>query len=173
MNEKLKKQATTDPLTNLKNRRYFLEKLNQHIALIHRTDAPFSLLILDIDNFKSVNDIKGHLAGDQILSEVAEIIVSNVREIDIAARYGGEEFTVIYPYTNKKEAKQGAERLRSKIEQGPWNDFFVTISIGIATIDKDDTNTSIMAKADRALYASKSNGKNVVMHYSDITDTVC
>lgn len=168
LNEKLKEQATTDMLTGLKNRRYFHEKLEESLAGYQRYLSPFSLLIIDIDHFKKINDMRGHLVGDQILKELSHMITTTLREIDVVARYGGEEFVVIYPHTNISEAKQRAERLRTEVEKASWQNSNITISIGVTTCTPEDTVTTLIGKADQALYVSKSRGRNCVTHVVDI-----
>lgn len=168
LNRRLEKQATTDSLTGLKNRRYFLKKLKENLTVYQRYQSPFSLLIMDIDYFKKINDTMGHLAGDQILSELADMVVATSREMDIVARYGGEEFIIIYPHTNISEAKQGAERLRAEVEKTSWQNCRVTISIGVVTCTHEDTTNTLIGKADQALYVSKSRGRNCVTHAADL-----
>ncbi|OCA92137.1 sensor domain-containing diguanylate cyclase [Pseudobacillus wudalianchiensis] len=168
LNAKLESLAVTDTLTGLKNRRYFIEKLDSHIDHFFLSKTPFSLLIMDIDHFKKVNDTYGHLTGDQVLREFARILEANSKESDTVARYGGEEFIILLPEMNEMQSKQAAERLRKIVEEAPWSSCPVTISVGAATFTEHDTNISILAKADEALYTSKSNGRNRVTHSADL-----
>lgn len=167
MNSSLVEISYTDKLTGIKNRRFFQEKLEEHIHLFHYEEKPFSLLIIDIDYFKKVNDTYGHQVGDIVLMKLANILQNFVRPDDIVARFGGEEFTIILSNTSSSEAKQLAEQLNLVVEQGEWGEIGgLTISIGIATITEQDTETSIILNADQALYASKENGRNRATHFS-------
>ncbi|MED4403384.1 sensor domain-containing diguanylate cyclase [Metabacillus fastidiosus] len=170
LNEELERLATTDGLTGLKNRRYFLEELNKNITLFSSSQSPFSLLIIDVDHFKKINDTFGHLTGDEILRGLAKIMTSISREIDIVARYGGEEFIILLPHMDKAAVKQQAEKLRSAIEKTKCADCFATVSIGAATFTDEDTDISILAKADTALYESKNEGRNRVTHADELVE---
>ena len=167
MNTVLVELSVTDKLTGLKNRRFFQEKLEEHIALYRETGIIFSLLILDIDYFKKVNDTYGHQVGDEVLAQLAHILQTQTREVDIAARYGGEEFVVILPNTEIAESKVIAERLRQIVELAQWTIGSITVSIGIATFTEQDSDTTILKGADQALYVSKENGRNRVTHIND------
>ncbi|MED4534671.1 sensor domain-containing diguanylate cyclase [Metabacillus fastidiosus] len=170
LHEELERLATTDGLTGLKNRRYFLEELNKNITLFSSSQSPFSLLIIDVDHFKKINDTFGHLTGDDILKGLANIMTSNSREIDIVARYGGEEFIILLPRMDEATVKKRAEKLRSAIEKTKCADCFATVSIGAATFTNGDTDISILAKADKALYASKNTGRNRVTHANELAE---
>jgi diguanylate cyclase len=172
MNAILVELSTTDKLTGLKNRRFFHEKLEEHIALFHRTQQPFSLCILDIDHFKKVNDTYGHQTGDQVLEQLARILQAHARPEDLAARYGGEEFVLILPAAEEPEARGIAERLRQTVAESVWITGSLTISIGVATYTTDDSDASILKKADEALYVSKVNGRNRVTHVVDMGKVV-
>lgn len=172
LNAKLESLAVTDTLTGLKNRRYFIEKLDSHIDSFFLSNVPFSLLIMDIDHFKKVNDTHGHLVGDQVLREFAQIIKNHSKEADTVARYGGEEFIILLSAVDETQSKQEAERIRKAVENAPWSDCSVTVSIGAATFTSEDTNTSILAKADQALYTSKSRGRNRVTHSVDVVESL-
>ncbi|MBM7648193.1 diguanylate cyclase (GGDEF)-like protein [Bacillus ectoiniformans] len=171
LNAELERLAATDDLTGLKNRRYFLEQLEECISLFSKAGTPFSLLILDVDHFKKVNDTWGHLAGDQILRELAKIMESEAGKADTVARYGGEEFIIILPAKDEVAAKRKAEKLRSAIEHATWEVCSITVSIGVSTFMAGDTNVSILSKADRALYASKANGRNKATHAMELDDS--
>ncbi|KOS67701.1 chemotaxis protein CheY [Lysinibacillus contaminans] len=170
MNAILVELSVTDKLTGLKNRRFFQEKLEEHIALYRETGKFFSLLILDIDHFKKVNDTYGHQVGDEVLVQLAHVLTTQTREADIAARYGGEEFVVILPNTDLAESKIIAEQLRQTVEHAQWKTGSLTVSIGIATFTEQDSDATILKNADQALYASKENGRNRVTHISEITE---
>lgn len=161
--KKLYQQAHTDTLTGLRNRKYFYTKLSEI-----KTKAPVSLILIDIDNFKSINDTYGHMAGDQVLQQFAEILQSNTRKNDVIARWGGEEFAIILLQTNIKEAYKIADRIRTIIE----NHLFsyeritckITVSIGIASAKEGaDVGTEQFIKiADEALYKAKKK-KNFIV----------
>lgn len=172
MSEELKSISITDPLTGLLNRRYLQERLIEETERAKRRNESLTALMIDIDNFKSVNDRYGHPAGDQVLKTVAHIIREELRTIDMVARYGGEEFTVILPATDKPVSKIIAERIRGGIEDTQyWGQKIpagerVTISIGMATFPDDaDTADVLVERADTALYMAKSGGKNRVVSY--------
>jgi diguanylate cyclase (GGDEF)-like protein len=163
--EKIK--ATTDALTGLNNRRFFDEQLKSTVreALIHSYQV--SLIMIDIDDFKKYNDIFGHQAGDEILATVSNVISNCIRSKDFAARFGGEEFVVILEQTNKQDAVQIAERIRSSIEKLPIDcvKSKVTVSIGISTLpERGKDMESLIKDADESLYYSKRNGKNRIYY---------
>lgn len=174
----LKKISITDPLTSLLNRRYFEERIAEELERSRRHVQPFSLIIIDIDNFKGFNDTYGHLHGDEALRNTAMGIRKCIRVIDIAARYGGEEFAVILPTTDKVEAMIIGKRIRDEIDKmsipirGKENAARLTISLGIATYPVDaSTIDDLINNADRALYKAKGLGKNrVVLFGNDTTD---
>ena len=149
--------AIKDGLTGLFNRRYFNELVNIEAKRLARNPVSFSLLMLDIDNFKNYNDTKGHPAGDDLLKGIAKILKSSVRSVDMVCRYGGEEFIIILPQTDKSAAQIIAERIR--VQVGLY--LPATISIGIATFPDDAKETEqVIKKADNALYQAKQTGKN-------------
>ncbi|GEN82565.1 hypothetical protein SLU01_08770 [Sporosarcina luteola] len=168
LNEKLQTLAVTDGLTGLKNRRYFQENLTLNVALHRKRLEPFSLLLIDIDHFKSINDNFGHMMGDKILEEFGRLLKDESRTNDIAARYGGEEFALILPNIDKSGALKIAEGIRLHVENTNWNLPNITISIGVATSSSNDTESAIQLRADRALYTSKNRGRNQVTHASDL-----
>lgn len=158
----LKTQATRDPLTSLFNRRYFEEEVKQ---LAHTSKPPFSILMLDVDRFKSVNDNYGHKIGDQVLIEIANICEKALRDNDIIARYGGEEFVIYLHDTNEEKSKAVAERVRetiaaSKIAIDDGQTISVTVSIGVATSRLSLNIDELVKMADVALYKAKNNGRN-------------
>lgn len=151
--------AITDGLTGLYNRRYFKELINIEFTRLKRYTTDFSLLMIDIDNFKVYNDTHGHPAGDEILKKAAEVFKNSLRETDIVCRYGGEEFLAMLLQTDKKGAQLVAERLRMQASLY----MPLTISIGVATYTRDAQDIdNLIAKADAALYKAKQAGKNKV-----------
>ncbi len=165
----LRLHANTDPLTGVHNRRFFHDVLNRESERSKRHNQPLSLIILDIDHFKVINDTFGHLAGDQVLREIGRIIRENIRTIDTVCRYGGEEFAVILPQTELEAASLIAERLRTSIAEFPFstgkeNPLMVTASLGVACWHGSDylnkQGTELVQAADRALYAAKDTGRN-------------
>ena len=161
-------QAHSDYLTGLNNRRYFVELSEKEFERVRRYQKPLSLLMLDIDDFKLVNDTYGHNVGDVVLKKLAEICLSTVREIDIAGRLGGEEFGIVLPETKIDDAIEVAERLRKAVETDRIRladaGFNITISIGVASLTSGHrTLDDLMISADKALYAAKAAGKNRVV----------
>lgn len=155
--------STKDGLTSLYLRNIFDIYLNKSIENAKRQNTNLSLLMIDIDDFKNVNDTFGHQKGDEVLSKIGYIINESVRETDFACRYGGEELTVIMPNTSSSNAFIIAERIRETIEKENFTEFFVTVSIGISEIDKNiNTSIQIIKYADNALYEAKHTGKNKV-----------
>ncbi|MDQ0090989.1 diguanylate cyclase (GGDEF)-like protein/PAS domain S-box-containing protein [Paenibacillus anaericanus] len=168
LNANLVNLSITDKLTGLKNRRFFEEKLEDQMILYSQIGQPFSLYIIDIDHFKTVNDTWGHPMGDSVLAKLAEILQSHVRKEDIVARYGGEEFVLILPDMDAIESKIRAEELRLAVAHSTWETGQITVSIGIATFIQMDSDTTLLKKADLALYTSKENGRNRVTHFMDM-----
>jgi diguanylate cyclase (GGDEF)-like protein len=165
--EKLERLANFDSLTGLYNRRAVLDKLDELINLANRYKEDFSLSMLDIDNFKKVNDRYGHLTGDEVLEKIAVLIRRNIRETDIVGRYGGEEFIIILPKTNLSSAWVVAERLRNIIEKAELKDsagnaFTITVSQGLVGWERDEDAASLISRADAALYKAKEKGRNRV-----------
>ncbi len=164
----VERQAVTDSLTGLANRRQFYEVLGREYERAQRFGQPVSLILLDIDDFKLINDSRGHLAGDAVLHSVAATLAEVIREIDLAARYGGEEFAVLLPQTGPEGAANLAERLRSEIAArsirfGTEEIAGVTASFGVAAGPvNEQTQIDLIASADAALYQAKREGKNHV-----------
>lgn len=157
--------ATTDQLTTLYNRHYFSSELVKQINIWKRYQRPLSILILDIDFFKKVNDTYGHLAGDYVLQELAKICQAAVRDIDTVSRIGGEEFSILLPSTAVNGAMRIAERIRKETEAFSFNydgaRFRVTVSIGVAELtDEEWSITEFMKAADEMLYKAKNSGRN-------------
>ncbi|MGM9950227.1 MAG: sensor domain-containing diguanylate cyclase [Lysinibacillus sp.] len=169
INSGLIELSNTDKLTGIRNRRFFQEKLEEQISLHHQEGIPFSLLIIDIDHFKKVNDTYGHQVGDVVLVKLAGLLESGIRSGDVVARFGGEEFTVLLPGTGADMAKEIAEQLNRTVAQAAWEETgSLTVSIGAATFSGKDTEASILVNADRALYASKRNGRNRTSHFDEL-----
>jgi two-component system, cell cycle response regulator len=163
--------AITDKLTGLYNRSYFDHFLDLEIKRSYRQKTSVALLMLDIDNFKQINDTFGHLVGDRILNQLGGLIKSKIRETDLPARYGGEEFAVVMPNTNLHEAEQAAERLRQSIQEHRFDagNCFLTVSIGVALYPLNATSMyELINKSDRLLYLAKNNGKNQACTASSI-----
>lgn len=162
----LESEARTDALTTLLNRRAFDEEMRKQLSVSDRKSTPLALLMLDIDQFKKLNDTHGHQVGDEVLCEVAHVIVQQLREMDMAFRHGGEEFAVLLPATNSKDAGIVAERIRSAIEHSIVSNsekqLNVTVSIGVATVVASDHTEQIFRRADEALYSAKKAGRNCV-----------
>ncbi len=156
-------ESRTDPLTGANNRRALNESLDSMFAMKSRYDYGFSLMLLDVDHFKQVNDVHGHLVGDQILKDVVEVIGDLSRDTDFVARYGGEEFVVLLPGTPLVGAQVFAERVRSKIAER----LSVTVSSGIASAETAADGKELIHNADLALYAAKEAGRNRVFFYKD------
>jgi diguanylate cyclase (GGDEF)-like protein len=159
--------AITDGLTGVYTRRYFIERFDEEIQRSRLRKSSFSFLMIDADHFKMINDQHGHLAGDQALKEISNIIRENVREIDIVGRFGGEEFCVLLPDTDLEGARVVAERIRKSAEKREIKAYdstlHVTLSIGLAMYPSDGKLLEeLMDKADWALYRAKSQGRNCV-----------
>ena len=158
--------SITDPLTGLLNRRYIEERLAEETNRSQRSGEPLSLLMLDVDEFKSYNDKFGHPAGDEALRIVGRILKESLRGADVAARYGGEEFSVLLPATSGEEAETIAERIRRQTEDTKFPKRRVTLSIGIASLSPEvDSVEKLFRAADTALYQAKQNGRNAVHTY--------
>ncbi|WP_163339370.1 diguanylate cyclase [Desulfopila sp. IMCC35008] len=162
--------TTRDYLTGLYNRTYFDETYRQQTSFAKRYNSNLSILFLDIDDFKDINDNHGHIAGDQALRSVATIINQAKRNSDISARFGGEEFVLLMPHTESDNAYILAERLRFEIEQTPFTyqgkDFHLTISGGLASFPQHSTDPEdLLVMADSALYLAKGAGKNNIMQF--------
>jgi diguanylate cyclase (GGDEF)-like protein len=165
-------QASIDGLTGLLNRRYFDSRLEQEIQRQRRQFDDLALLMVDLDNFKELNDSHGHLVGDRILREVADILRRAVRIFDVCARYGGEEFVILMPGANAETALLIAERIRRQVEQHfasglrPSAQPAQTVSVGVSSASATTTWETLISQADSALFRAKGTGKNVVCVYS-------
>lgn len=159
--------SVTDPLTGLLNRRYLEERIAEEIVRSKRHRFSLTLMMLDVDEFKSYNDKFGHPAGDAALRTVGDILKENLRGADVAARYGGEEFAILLPQTAAEEAGQIAERIRKQVEKAEFGGRQVTISVGIASLSKEvDSPRDLISAADVALYAAKNRGRNNVQVFN-------
>jgi len=174
-NEGLLRFAFTDYLTGLRTRGYFEQQLDLEVKRSDRKREQFSLLMVDIDHFKSLNDTYGHHIGDLVLRQVTSLLVKDMREVDTVARYGGEEFVIILPEASEQEAVSVAQRLRKAVQnsdfriEGLEGHERLTISIGIAVYGRDATcRQQLIEYADAALYAAKSRGRNQVLPYSQL-----
>ncbi|MFT5662536.1 MAG: diguanylate cyclase (GGDEF)-like protein [Sulfurimonas sp.] len=163
---KIEKLALTDPLTEIFNRRAFFEISEKTLKLSLRNHTTFSIMILDIDFFKKVNDVYGHLVGDDILKYLVKSVASEIRESDLLARFGGEEFIVMLPDTDENGALALAKKVRESIENHPYEDeklsILVTVSIGVSELRGEKLLRELIKRADDALYAAKANGRNRV-----------
>lgn len=165
--------SVTDALTGLLNRRYIEERLAEEIMRSLRHRFPMSLMMLDVDNFKSYNDSYGHPAGDAALKIVAEVLKETLRGDDVAARYGGEEFAILLPQTSCEEAAPIAERIRQRIERTKFPKRKVTVSIGIAEFSRGlDSPKDLISAADVALYEAKNHGRNNVQIFNNLDNSL-
>ena len=164
-NSKLNILASTDGLTGLWNHRTFRERLEIEFARTRRYGSPLSLIIMDVDSFKSYNDTYGHPAGDGVLKEVSAILQGAVRQTDVVARYGGEEFAILMPETDAARAVETSERLRLLISEHILAERQITASFGVSTMIPSTMSTAkLVDEADRALYHAKARGKNRSVH---------
>lgn len=182
--------ATVDTKTQLHNYRYFNSVLKHELAIAERYGRTISMLLLDLDDFKKINDKHGYLRGDEVLQMVAMIVKSNIRDTDVSARFGGEEFVVLMPETSAEDAKKMAERIRKFIQNDKFlSSFNVTASIGVASHNKKkeplgrvksayekfmpktnhkNNNIDLFEKANIALRYAKEHGKNRCVDYDEI-----
>jgi diguanylate cyclase (GGDEF)-like protein len=165
LREKLRTQALRDPLTGLYNRRYMEDVLDRFAALAERTGSPLSLVMIDLDHFKRLNDEHGHAMGDAVLSEVAAAIAGSIRPGDVPCRFGGEELVVLLPDCPLAEGAAKAEVMRARIERLSENHGFkITASFGVATLSETSTRVGdVLADADTAMYRAKTEGRNRVV----------
>jgi two-component system cell cycle response regulator len=163
--------AAIDPLTGLRNRRSFLELTGVEVARSNRYSLPLSLLLLDVDHFKSINDSHGHAGGDQVLSAISSLLRKQLRTPDLAARWGGEEFVLALPSTDCDGGRVAGERIRLAVQQlrVPYGDttISVSVSIGLAELRPGETLESVIDRADRAMYTAKVGGRNRLMVAGD------
>jgi len=179
MSEYYKRLSNVDEMTGIYNYRFFMQMLQNEMERHTRYPDPLCLLIVDIDNFKAINDQYGHLVGDSVLRRVAILLKRSVRGCDVLARYGGEEFSVILPATALKDAVIVAERIRKTVAEHRFHlpDGLVldhvTVTLGLGAFSPSDTNPdALIKKADQALYDGKKNGKNKVVFDPRLLDNV-
>jgi len=176
----LRRDNIIDPLMGIYNRRYFDVQISEEIKRAYRYNLPLSMLLIDIDHFKKINDSFGHYIGDLALKNLGRLLQKNVRETDMIARYGGEEIAVIAPHTSISNAEILAQRLRLEIEKSiilPANnyenrqDIHLTISIGISGLEGKNIDAQMLIKkTDQALYQAKQEGRNRVVIFKDKKD---
>ena len=164
--DEVQQLAITDPLTQIFNRRRFFELADQEFGRSLRYGRPLSIIMIDIDHFKRINDTYGHVIGDQVLQQVARICTQNIRHNDILARYGGEEFVILTPETTAQEALVTCERLRSEVDNGPFATSFgpihITISLGVVDmVQPCKSFEELLDRSDQAMYSSKQKGCNL------------
>ena len=167
-NKELHELSITDSLTGLYNRKHLMETLDKEVKRSKRHKHDFAVLVIDIDDFKDYNDSYGHLAGDEVLSRLANVFMKSVRNCDYVARYGGEEFILILPEIGPEDGVKAAERIRKKVVKekfaGDGESIKVTVSVGVASYPKDgDDPQAIIREADAALYQAKESGRNQVV----------
>lgn len=164
--EKIKVKVYRDSLTGLYLREYLQVKLKENLYYMERYGRIFSLFMIDVDDFKDINDKFGHQIGDNVLWQIGNLIKKNIRSSDIPVRYGGDEFVILMPETDINSAKKVAEKFTDKMSKVIFKkkdeEFKVTFSIGLTCVRKDDTLDSIMERVDAALYSSKRSGKNSI-----------
>ncbi|MCC5811780.1 MAG: diguanylate cyclase [Ectothiorhodospiraceae bacterium] len=175
MTEKLVHMSQTDPLTGIVNRRVLMGQLKEEYGRARRYGHPLSVLMLDLDHFKQINDRHGHATGDMLLREFVRIVTPEIRASDCFARMGGEEFAILLPESSLGSARRLAERLcqvvATRTFDSPQGAFGVTVSIGVATLrDDDESPEHLINRADRCLYAAKSDGRNRVRPRGDSED---
>lgn len=165
-------ESQTDALTSIANRRGLDHELVRAFAIRRRTGMTFSMLFIDIDHFKRVNDKHGHMVGDQLLKSLSRRLVSTFRESDFVARFGGEEFVAILPQTTLEEACKAAERIRSIISSTTHSigdlEICVTTSIGIKEVQLGETESELIQRADKALYAAKNGGRDCSYYHDGV-----
>jgi len=167
--ENFARAAVTDPLSGLFNRRYFHERLEEELDRARRHNTTVALLMIDIDNFKGINDQFGHLAGDAVIRGVGDILKRSVRRFDLCTRFGGEEFAIVMPGSGAENSASVAERIRHRIEtfrppEAELTDLRVTASIGMA-VSQGASARELIARADNALYDAKQAGKNRLVEW--------
>ena len=179
INMELDYLSNRDSLTGIYNRRYVIKSLEDEISRFFRYEDIFSVLLIDIDNFKNINDTRGHQTGDMIIKKVAKMVLDyHLRDVDVFARYGGDEFLIILPNTDKEGARIVGEKLCNTIRKEVFVDettqerIPVSLSIGISTIDKGKDQNSLLFEADLALYKSKKDGKDMATVFSPKLTTV-
>lgn len=165
-------ESRTDELTGLSNRRRIMEQLQQEMNRAKRYENKLSLILLDLDHFKLINDDHGHVVGDEVLRRLGKILKRETRDTDFVGRYGGEEFLIVTPEATPNEAMELAERIRARVAEhdfeGPGEESFtVTLSGGVADYEENLTPKSFIERADRALYRAKNEGRNRICQYEE------
>lgn len=161
-------RANLDPLTKIPNRRHFEEQAQDEFVRCQRTHQPMSLLLLDVDHFKWINDTHGHAAGDEVLRVFSDALAEQVRRIDVVGRLGGEEFAVVMPGADRERAEEAAERLRARVAglriDMPTGLVRLTVSIGVTECDVwTEHLAEALARADVAMYQAKTSGRDQVV----------
>jgi diguanylate cyclase (GGDEF)-like protein/PAS domain S-box-containing protein len=177
MEQELKLLASHDSLTGLLNRHELMKRMDHDLSRASRYGQPLSILLLDVDHFKPINDHHGHQVGDHVLKQLGQLLIENIREVDYAGRYGGEELLIVLPELDYTEACEMAERLRHLIERADHfpNDYEgthrqVTVSIGVASFPMHGLGTQpLFNAADKAMYLAKENGRNRVQIAAQIS----
>ena len=160
----LKELASTDPLTGLPNKREILNYLSKEVDIAKRKGSPLSVAVLDLDNFKQINDTYGHMVGDRVLKHLAGILRRNLRSSDMVGRFGGEEFVVVMKDTDLETAHRVMDRIRREVELANIEPVgSISVSIGVAELGKEEESESLIIKADERLYRAKMEGKNRVV----------
>jgi len=168
LNKFFRDLAIRDGLTNLYNHRHLQEAVHAEVERARKFSRDLSMLFIDVDHFKTYNDLNGHQSGDDVLRHIAQILGEKARDTDIVARWGGEEFVVLAPETSAANARQLGEDLRASVAAFPFPgretqpNGLVTISVGVATLNADGTHETLVGRADRAVYEAKSAGRNTV-----------
>jgi len=170
--QRLQLLSNTDDLTQTYNRRYFIQFSEQELRRMQRYGETFSIAIVDIDNFKTINDRYGHLVGDQVLYSLSQLCRNYIRQVDVFARFGGDEFIFLFPHTNKEETRKGASRVFEKVSSTSMNIEGVKIqlllSMGVAIYSQQTGGLDkLLAEADRALYRAKKSGGNRIVFSFD------
>ncbi|NJP38088.1 GGDEF domain-containing protein [Alkalicoccus luteus] len=167
LNRKLSRLSITDELTGLPNRRFLEERLKSLLHAANVNHVPFSVMLIDIDHFKLVNDRYGHLVGDDVLRELGRELQAIIREGDTVGRLGGEEFFVLFSSVNAVQAEAAGNDIRLHMESRKWESCPITVSGGIAEWRPSDSADTIMQRADQALYAAKNGGRNQIVVFND------
>jgi diguanylate cyclase (GGDEF)-like protein/PAS domain S-box-containing protein len=172
LKERLSEQAMRDPLTGVFNRRFMMETLEREMARATRDGHPLSLVMMDIDHFKKVNDTYGHMAGDEVLKVLAKFLELETRKSDIVSRYGGEEFVVLMPKISGVDAQQRAESWRVELQtsQIAYDDHLISITVSMGIAVKEDGILScdnLLSHADQALYSAKQAGRNTIVVWQE------
>jgi len=169
LTREIKRQSLIDSLTQAYNRHYFVDKLSTEVQRAIRYGRPVSMVFVDLDEFKNINDRYGHLQGDEVLRALGKLFIENVRDVDVVCRYGGDEFVLLLPETDKSMACSLAEKLLTAIRTHPFrvldgsmDRLPVTVSIGVSTLLPEETGEELLHAADAAMYRAKSRGKNRV-----------